>query len=210
MTTQAPAPSTTWTPLIPAAFDGQLRIHLPDGFMLSEDWWEDLREAHRHVRIELTPQRELRITMVSFQGSIFTMKIGSQILAWSEAGGGGLVLESAAGYDLPTNFRKYPDGSWVSDARKPADPPPYTDTYDVIPNLMYEIRSPRQSLRQQQEKMAEWIAGGVEMGWLIDPFQQTVHIYRADGAVELQERPAELSGEDVCVGLIIDLRKVWD
>ena len=33
-----------------------------------------------------------------------------------------------------------------------------------------------------QEKMTEtWIANGVKIAWLIDPFEEKAYIYRADG-----------------------------
>ena len=45
------------------------------------------------------------------------------------------------------------------------------------------------------------MSNGVRLGWLIDPYQELVWIYRADGSVEQLDRPEALSGEDVCVGL---------
>ena len=51
----------SWSPTIPDMFDGQLRIDLPDGFVVTEEWWQDLYESNRHVRIDLLPTRELRI-----------------------------------------------------------------------------------------------------------------------------------------------------
>ena len=61
-----------------------------------------------------------------------------------------------------------------------------------------------------QEKMVEWIEGGVRLGWLIDPFVRKVWIYRADGEVVELNDPSELSGEDVCSGLVIDMSQVWE
>ena len=200
-----------WAPAIPDEVEGQLLIPLPDGFEISEDWWEQTREANRHVRIELMPNRKLRCSMVSWSGSRITARFSASLVNWSDAGAGGLVLDSAAAYDLPAGFRKYPDGSWVSDQRIPPEAvPPYPDIYEVIPDFIYEVRSPKQSLAQQHEKMIEWIAGGVRLGWLIDPFERTVRIYREHGEVELLHEPPELFGEDVCAGLVVDMSRVWD
>ena len=58
--------------------------------------------------------------------------------------------------------------------------------------------------------MVEWIEGGVRLGWLIDPFVRKVWIYRADGEVVELDDPSELSGEDVCSGLVIDMSQVWE
>ena len=50
--------AVTWMPTIPEEFDGQLRIDLPDGFEVTEDWWDELYEANRGVRIDLLPTKD--------------------------------------------------------------------------------------------------------------------------------------------------------
>ncbi len=199
-----------WSPAIPDEIDGQLRIPLPEDFELTEEWWEWLRQENRHVRIELTPNRELRVAIVSNEGSFVAAQLVFQIELWVRAGGGGMVLESAAAYDLPSGFRKRPDCSWVSPKQKPTAPRPWRQKFDIVGDLVVEVRSPGQSIRQQQEKMVEWIEGGVRLGWLIDPFERKVWIYRANGDVDELDDPAELSGGDVCSGLVIDMSRVWD
>lgn len=199
-----------WMPTIPTDFDGQLFIELPRDFEITEAWWEDAREANRHARIELMPNRKLRCTMVSWEGSAFTFKLSIELGLWVRVSGGGQGFDSSGGYDLPAGFRKFPDGSWVSPQRMPEADRPYRGPYEVIPDLIWEVRSPGQSLSQQQEKMLEWIAADVRLGWLIDPFQRTVWIYRANGEIQKLDDPAELSGEDVCPGLVIDMSLVWD
>lgn len=199
-----------WMPTIPSDFDGQLFIELPQDFELTEAWWEDTREANRHARIELMPNRKLRCAMVSWEGSASTFRLSIELGLWVRGSGGGQGFDSAGGYDLPAGFRKFPDGSWVSPQRIPEADRPYRGPYEVIPDLIWEVRSPGQSLSQQQEKMLEWIAAEVRLGWLIDPFQRTVWIYRANGEIQKLEDPAELSGEDVCPGLVIDMSLVWD
>ena len=198
-----------WTPTIPDEVEGQLLIPLPEDFEITEDWWEWLRAENRHVRIELTPNRELRIAMVSNEGSFIAAQLMFQIELWIRAGGGGMMLESAAAYDLPSGFRKRPDCSWVSPKQMPTVPRPWKEKFDIVGDLIVEVRSPSQSVWRQQEKMEEWIQGGVRLGWLIDPFVRKVWIYRASGEVEELEDPLELSGEDVCQGLVIDMAQVW-
>ena len=202
-------PPAVWAPKIPLEFDGQLRVPLPDEFEIADEWWDELVERHPGLKIELTPQRELRVAMTSMEGSFATGGVIGPIYNWIHAGGGGLAGDSAVGFDLPSGYRKRPDGCWVSDERLPRVQRPYDRTHEVIPDLIWEIRSPGQSIDQQQEKMVEWIEGGVRLGWLIDPFERKVWIYRANGEVDELNDPSELSGEDVCDGLVVDMSGVW-
>jgi Uma2 family endonuclease len=41
--------------------------------------------------------------------------------------------------------------------------------------------------------MEEYINNGAELGWLIDPLERRIHVYRAGGAPELLEDPKEVS-----------------
>jgi Uma2 family endonuclease len=57
--------------------------------------------------------------------------------------------------------------------------------------------------------MGEYINNGARLGWLIDPQNRRVEIYRAQGEVELLENPTELSGEEVLPGFVLNLKRVW-
>jgi Uma2 family endonuclease len=47
----------------------------------------------------------------------------------------------------------------------------------------------------------------VRLGWLIDLYQKKVHVYRANGEIEILENTARVSGEDVLHGFELDWRK---
>ena len=49
-------------------------------------------------------------------------------------------------------------------------------------------------------RMMEYVASGLRLGWLINPQDQQVEIYRAGQAVEVVTMPTVLSGEDVLPG----------
>ena len=49
--------------------------------------------------------------------------------------------------------------------------------------------------------MLEYLASGLRLGWLINPQQQQVEIYRANQPVEIVAMPTHLSGEDILPGL---------
>ena len=84
-------------------------------------------------------------------------------------------------------------------------------TYQPIcPDFVIEVRSGSDAVASQQRKMAAWIAGGTELGWLVVPEWEMVYVYRADGSVEEVERPESLSAEPTCPGLSISFEYVWE
>ncbi len=57
--------------------------------------------------------------------------------------------------------------------------------------------------------MVEYIDNGARLGWLIDPLEKQVFVYRPGEPVEHLKAPATLSGEPVLAGFTLDLARVW-
>jgi Uma2 family endonuclease len=57
--------------------------------------------------------------------------------------------------------------------------------------------------------MQEYLASGIRLGWLINPQDQQVEIYRPGQPVEILQAPATLSGESVLPGLTLSLEWLW-
>ena len=53
--------------------------------------------------------------------------------------------------------------------------------------------------------MQEYLDAGVQLGWLINPQQQQVEIYRQGREVEVLNLPANLSGEQILPGFNLSL-----
>ncbi len=58
--------------------------------------------------------------------------------------------------------------------------------------------------------MREYIKNGVQLGWLIDPQQRQVFVYRADNSVERIDNPKTIAGEALLAGFTLDLLPVWE
>jgi Uma2 family endonuclease len=59
------------------------------------------------------------------------------------------------------------------------------------------------------EKMDEYRENGSRLGWLIEPKNKRVAIYRAQRAVEILDAPTVLSGEDVLDGFQLNIARIW-
>ena len=75
---------------------------------------------------------------------------------------------------------------------------------------MLELRSRTDSLSTLQEKMQEYIDSGVRLGWLINPQDQQVEIYRQGRETEVRSLPTELSGEEVLPDFTLQMERFRD
>ena len=79
----------------------------------------------------------------------------------------------------------------------------------LCPDFVVELRSQQDRLAVLQEKMQEYIATGARLGWLIDPLEKRVHIYRPKQVVEIRDDPASLAGESVLPGFVLHVQELW-
>lgn len=110
---------------------------------------------------------------------------------------GGMTPSSSVLLHIPGLGGRGPDASWISPERLAALDSEQYRTGQVCPDFVAEIRSPSNSLSYLQRKMAEYIAHGARLGWLIDPRNRRVTVYRPGQEPEELENPETLSGEDV-------------
>jgi Uma2 family endonuclease len=110
----------------------------------------------------------------------------------------GEVFSSSTMFKLPGGGDRSPDVAWVERARWEALTPEQRQKFPPIaPDFVIELRSRTDSLAMLQEKMQEYMDSGVKLGWLLNPQDQQVEVYRQGGAKEVRALPTQLSGETV-------------
>ncbi len=72
-----------------------------------------------------------------------------------------------------------------------------------------ELKSPSDRISKLQEKMIEYRRNGVELGWLIDPDQRTVSIYRAREEAAEVFQGERLPADGPVAGFVLDLAPIW-
>ena len=136
--------------------------------------------------------------------------IYAQVSHWSFDIGEGFATPADGGMHLPDGSLLIPDASWISNERLAEIDVDDEGVWSVVPDFVLEVRSRSQDIADQKDKLERWMANGVRLGWLLDAFEGEVWIYReGQDEPERIERPDTLSGEDVMVGLMVDLTRVW-
>ncbi|NER20544.1 MAG: Uma2 family endonuclease [Symploca sp. SIO1C2] len=74
----------------------------------------------------------------------------------------------------------------------------------ICPDFVIELRSRTDRLKPLQNKMQEYLASGLRLGWLINPKGKQIEIYRQGKDVEVVTMPVVLSGEAVLPGFSLD------
>ena len=101
-----------------------------------------------------------------------------------------------------------PDAMFVANRSLPIKTSP-EGYLESIPNLVVEIRSKNDSLREMDEKVARYLAAGVELVWIVDPPRQTVIAHRR-GAPPTEFSPsAVLTAEDIIAGFRLPVADVF-
>lgn len=138
-------------------------------------------------------------------------RITLQLGVWADEDGTGVAFGPTMGFKLPNGAIRLPDASWVERTRLAALTAKQKKEYfPLCPDFVIELRSATDRLPRLKEKMEEYIANGAKLGWLIDPLERKVFIYRPDVEAEVLDDPANLIGDPLLPGFILHLQKIWE
>jgi Uma2 family endonuclease len=138
------------------------------------------------------------------------LALGARLWMWAQKDGRGEGYDSSAGFRLPNGARRSPDASWIRKDRVAALPKEQQEGfYHLCPDFVIELRSSTDRINRLKKKMEEYMANGAELGWLIDPQERTVLVYRPGRAAECIVNPERISGEGPVADFVLELAEVW-
>ncbi len=178
---------------------------------LSDDQFYQLCQNHRDLKFERTAQGELLIVSpVGGEGGSREADLIGDLVFWNRRTKMGKVFSSSTCFKLPNGANRSPDAAWVSWERwhqltleqQKKFPP-------ICPDFVVELRSESDALEPLQQKMQDYINNGLRLGWLINPQDWQVEIYRADQPKQILQNPNQVDGDDVLPGFVVDLSILW-
>jgi Uma2 family endonuclease len=147
---------------------------------------------------------------VGFEGGYLEGRTFAQLDAWAEQDGTGRAFNSNTGYVLPNKANRAPDASWVRMSRLAKLSARQKKKFaPLCPDFVIEVRSASDRLPALQKKMEEYLDNGAILGWLIDPQERKVHVYRPRKRVACLDRPKSLSGDPELPGFVLKLARIW-
>lgn len=199
-------------PIIEPDVSGPLVLHLgPIAQRMSDEEYFQFCQRHPDLRIELTSEGDL-IIMPPTGGETgrSNFKLIMHFANWAEADGTGIGFDSSTEFALPNGAFRSPDVAWVRKERWESLSPNERKRFPPLcPDFVIELRSDTDRLRTLQAKMQEYVDSGAQLGWLIDPLERKVWIYRPNAAVECLDNPASVSGEPLLPGFVLPLDGIW-
>jgi Uma2 family endonuclease len=173
---------------------------------LTREQFYQLCRANRDISLERSPKGELIIVSpVGGESGNQEAKLIIKVGLWNEQTGRGVVFSSSTIFSLPGGGDRSPDVAWVRLDRWEALTPKQRETFPPIcPDFVIELRSRTDRLKPLQEKMQEYLDSGLRLGWLINPQDQQVEIYRSGQPVEVIAMPTVLSGEETLPGFSLE------
>lgn len=193
---------------------GTLRFKFEENnkpFRFTDDEFWDFCRQNDDLRIEMTKEGDVIIMPPTGANTgERNSEINFQLKLWAKKDKSGKTYDSSTGFKLPNGAIVSPDASWVLAERLEKFTAEQRERFlHLSPDFVVELRSASESLKVTQNKMSEYIENGARLGWLIDSKNKRVHIYRANGEIEVLENPTKVSGENVLQDFELDLTEIW-
>ena len=175
-----------------------------------DEFWEFCRQ-NDEMRIEMTKEGDVIIMPpTGADTGDRNAEITMQLRFWAKKDKTGKTYDSSTGFKLPNGATLSPDASWVRKERLEIFTAKQREKFlPLCPDFVLELRSASDSLKDSQEKMAEYMENGARLGWLIDPKVKKVHVYHQNEKARILDNSKTVSGEDVLVGFELDLTEIW-
>lgn len=83
------------------------------------------------------------------------------------------------------------------------------DFLGQAPDIAVEVVSPSDRMADVNAKVAEYLAAGTSLVWVVEPGRKTVTAYNADRSARLLIEGDELDGGDVLPGFKLPLSEIF-
>ncbi|HTD53947.1 MAG TPA: Uma2 family endonuclease [Silvibacterium sp.] len=184
----------------------QLNSVLP--LQMSDGEFAELCRRLEPMSIELTKEGLIRMMApAGNESSDANSEIITQLRNWWKTHRSGRVFDSNTLFTLPDGSRLGPDAAYITSERLTTIPRDSLRGFGhVCPNFVIELLSATDSPKDATEKMHNWVANGVEVGWLLDPYERVSYVF---GERSYSTKASGLEGSGPVKGFTLDLTEVW-
>jgi len=193
-------------------------IRLPVNLQVTQAQFKAIVAANRDLKLEKTAKGEI-LVMSPTGGNTGrrNFNLAGQLYLWNQRYQLGVAFDSSTAFCLPNGATRSqsvpsasPDVAWINQEKWNSLTTAEKDDFlPLCPDFVIELRSKTDSLKTLQEKMQEYLENGLKLGWLINPQNQQVEIYRCYRTVEILQQPTTLWGEEILPHFELDLTQIF-
>lgn len=190
----------------------RLKLNFEPAIQFSEQQFYAFCRLNRELRIERNTEKEVLIMSptggeTGYRNSEIIIQLG----IWAKKDKTAIVFDSSTGFILPNGAIRSPDASWMKYSRLASLTPEQKRNYiPLCPDFVIELCSPLDVLNELHNKMIEYINNGALLGWLIDPEEKNVYIFRPGKEIKYLHNADSISGEDILPGFVLNLQEIWE
>jgi Uma2 family endonuclease len=187
-------------------------LHTRPALEMDEEQFFEFCQLNREWRIERSAEGDLEVMVpTGYETSDRNAEITMQLRLWAKRDNKGVASDSNGGFILPNGAMRSPDAAWVGRGRLANLTAEQKQRFlPLCPDFVIELRSPSDPLAPIEAKMREYVENGARLGWLIDPEERKVHVYRPNDRVEISDKPDNVSGDPILPGFVLDLKPIWE
>jgi Uma2 family endonuclease len=187
-------------------------LHTRPALEMDEEQFFEFCQLNREWRIERSAEGDLEIMPPSGgETGNRNFELTTDVGVWARHDSSGVGFDSSTGFVLPNGAIRSPDASWVKRERLANFTVEQKQRFlPLCPDFLIELRSPSDPLVPIEAKMLEYMENGARLGWLIDPVEKKVYVYKPGEPVEVLNKPDRLSGDPVLPGFVLGLKPVWE
>ena len=186
-------------------------VEIPKSFRVTDQQFEQLAVVNRDIRLERASDGELIVmSPTGAETGNRNVELATEFAIWNRKYKLGKVFDSSTGFKLPNGATRSPDVSWVAIERWNNLTEIERQRFaPICPDFVLELQSPSDSIAQLSKKMQEYIENGALLGWLINPQDQEVEIYKPNQEKQILRNPIEISAETVLPNFTLKTNLIW-
>ncbi len=169
---------------------------------------ENLQAEHPDYQLELVGGEIIVMSPSGLESEEVAIEIAAQLRNWVRPRKLGRVSGSGGGFRLPNpdGDIRAPDVSFILAERLPHTTEDYAE---LVPDLMFEVKSKTDSLAKLRQKIHQFLELGTRVGVLVDPRTRTMEVNRLNGDRILLRDGDVLEVPELLTGWELPVVEVW-
>ena len=155
-------------------------LHYAEDLRLNDEEFFRFCQDNPELKFERTKNGDIIfMALTGGETGRLNTSLNFEIELWNRQARFGVVFDSSTGFRLPDSSIKSPDVAVVAaHCWESLAPEQRKKFVPICPDFVLELKSPSDSLKEAKQEMTEWIENGCRPAWLLDPENQTAHVYR--------------------------------